>query len=77
MALLAWVVGLIMIVGAAVAVLTRRERRRFAGGTDTHRIEYAATRGAREARRDTRVVREWSTASLVGALRDRDANGRA
>jgi hypothetical protein len=71
--LLGWVVALIVVVGSAVAVLVRRDRRRHGVSADGQRIERAATRGMREARRDTRVVREWSGASVIRSVRDRDS----
>jgi hypothetical protein len=73
MMLLGWVAALIVIAGSAVAVLVRRDRRRSAASAEGHRIERVATRGALEARRDTRMVREWSGASVISSVRDRDS----
>jgi hypothetical protein len=72
--MLAVVVGvaLVAIVAWAVGVLVRRERRRFEAGTDTHRIEAAATRGVRDTRRRARAVHHIGGAAGIGRVDDRD-----
>jgi hypothetical protein len=49
-------VALLGLVAWATGVLVRRDRRRIGTGADAHRIESAATRGLRDARRRARAL---------------------
>ncbi|MEU1600158.1 hypothetical protein ABZ468_47225 [Streptomyces sp. NPDC005708] len=61
------------VVAAAMIVLVRRERRRSVSSPEARRIEAAATRGLRDARRQAHAYQHFSDSSGVSALRDRDA----
>lgn len=56
-----------------MAVLVRRERRRIPLNPEAHRIEAAATRGLRDARRQAHAYQHFADANGVSALRDRDS----
>ncbi|NUP19326.1 MAG: hypothetical protein HOZ81_25205 [Streptomyces sp.] len=45
----------VLIIGVSTAVLIRRDRRRLEAGSETVRLEAAATLGLREARRRARA----------------------
>ncbi|MFC9926889.1 hypothetical protein [Streptomyces sp. NPDC127190] len=59
------------VLGLAVAVLVRRERRRPAGGPEAAGIEARAARGLRDARRLAHARHRFAGVDGVGALRDR------
>jgi LPXTG-motif cell wall-anchored protein len=67
------IAGVGAVLGAAITVLVRRERRRMPLGADTHRIEAAATRGFRDARRQAHAYHHFADSTGVSALRDRDS----
>jgi Flp pilus assembly protein TadB len=58
------------VVAAAMIVLVRRERRRTDSSPEARRIEAAATRGLRDARRQAHAYQHFSG---VSALRDHDS----
>ncbi|MGW7241585.1 hypothetical protein [Streptomyces sp. NPDC054804] len=61
------------IVAAAVITLVRRDRRRMAAGPEAQRIEAAATRTFRDARRQAHTYEHFGDAgSGINALRNRD-----
>jgi hypothetical protein len=72
----------VVIIGAALAalvawatgVLVRRERRRLGTSAEAHRIESAATRGVRDARRHARSLHHNGGAGGISRLDDRDSN---
>ena len=68
-------VALVSIVATAVTVLVRRDRRRMAAASpEAQRIEAAATRDFRDARRQAHGYEHFSDASGgISALRDRDS----
>jgi hypothetical protein len=57
----------------AITVLVRRERRRMPLNPEAHRIEAAATRGLRDARRQAHARQYFADVNGVSALRDRDS----
>ncbi|MDQ0990682.1 hypothetical protein [Streptomyces sp. V3I7] len=65
--------AVISIVAAAATVLIRRDRRRMDSSPEAQRIEAAATRGIRDARRQAHAYQHFNDASGVSALRDRDS----
>jgi hypothetical protein len=67
-------IAVVSIVAAAMIVLVRRDRRRMAASPEAQRIEAAATRSFRDARRQAHVYEHFSDASgSISALRDRDS----
>lgn len=62
---------LLLIIGALVWVLVRRDRRRGVPNADGLRIETAAGAEVREARRRARAGRCMNTPSTTPYLRDR------
>ncbi|MFF3406455.1 hypothetical protein ACFYW8_09615 [Streptomyces sp. NPDC002742] len=67
-------IAVVCIVAAAAVVLVRRDRRRMAASPEARRIETAATRGLRDARRQAHAYEHFSDASgSISALRDRDS----
>ncbi|MFD3374286.1 MULTISPECIES: hypothetical protein [unclassified Streptomyces] len=67
------VTAVVSIVTAAVTVLVGRQRRRMESGPESRRIEGAATRGVREARRQAHAQQHFNDAGGFSALRDRDS----
>ena len=66
--------ALVSVVATAMTVLVRRDQRRTAASPQARRIEAAATRDFRDARRQAHGYQHFSDASgSVGALRDRDS----
>ena len=66
--------ALVSVVATAMTVLVRRDRRRTAASPEARRIEAAATRDFRDARRQAHGYQHFSDASgSVSALRDRDS----
>ena len=66
--------ALVSVVATALVVLVRRDRRRQATGPDAGRIEAAATREFRDARRQAHGYQHFSDAGgSISALRDRDS----
>ncbi|MGW3420109.1 hypothetical protein [Streptomyces phaeochromogenes] len=65
--------AVVSIVAAAVTVLVGRQRRRMDFGPDALRIEAAATRGVRDARRQAHAQQHFNDAGGFGAPRDRDS----
>ncbi|MGA6227305.1 hypothetical protein ACPESV_44060 [Streptomyces umbrinus] len=65
--------AVLSIVTAAVTVLVGRQRRRTDSGPEARRIEAAATRGVRDARRQAHAQQYFNDAGGLGALRDRDS----
>jgi Tfp pilus assembly protein PilX len=63
----------VSIVAVAMTVLVRRERRRVPLNPEVHRIEAAATRGLRDARRQAHAAQHFADGSGVSALWDRDS----
>lgn len=63
----------VSIVAASAVVLVRREQRRMAPSPEAQRIEAAATRGIRDARRQAHAYHHFNDAGGVSALRDRDS----
>ncbi|MFI6274903.1 hypothetical protein [Streptomyces sp. NPDC050988] len=61
------------VVVAAAIVLVGRQRRRMDSGPEARRIEAAATRGVRDARRQAHAQQHFNDAGGIGALRDRDS----
>lgn len=53
--LIAITAGVVLVIGAGVIALVRRDRRRLEPGADTLRIENTATRGFHESRRQARA----------------------
>ncbi|MCZ4515782.1 hypothetical protein O3Q52_48300 [Streptomyces sp. ActVer] len=62
------------IAGAAVIVLVGRQRRRMESGSEARRIEAAAKRGVRDARRQAHAHQHFNHAGGINALRDRDSH---
>ncbi|MDQ0947169.1 hypothetical protein QFZ24_001092 [Streptomyces phaeochromogenes] len=62
------------IVAAAMTVLVRRRRRRPDSGSEAQRIEAAATRGVRDARRQAHAHQHFNDVGGISALRDRDSH---
>jgi hypothetical protein len=73
--------GYVVVALAAVAsilavvmnLLVRRERRRLPLNPEAHRIEGAAIRGLRDARRQAHAYQRFADVNGVSALRDRDS----
>jgi hypothetical protein len=61
------------LMAAAVTVLIRRDRRRMDPNPESQRIEAAATRGVRDARRQARAHQHFNDGRGISALRDRDS----
>ena len=61
------------IAAAAVIMLMRRQRRRWDSGPEARRIEGAATRGVRDARRQAHAQQHFNHAGGIRAVRDRDS----
>ncbi len=66
-------IAITFIVAAAVTVLIRRDRRRMDSNPEAQRIEAAATRGVRDARRQAHAHQHFNDAGGIGAMRDRDS----
>jgi hypothetical protein len=66
--------ALVLIPTAGIAVLIRRERRRLGTSLEARRIESAATRGIRDARRQAHAYQHFNDAGGISSLRDRDSN---
>ncbi|MFF7386634.1 hypothetical protein [Streptomyces griseoluteus] len=64
--------GVGLVLAWSVTVLVRRDRRRPPGGPEARRIEAAATRGLRDARRRAHAFHRFDDINGVSALRDRD-----
>ncbi|WP_030810507.1 hypothetical protein [Streptomyces sp. NRRL F-2799] len=65
-------VGAVLVLAWSVTVLVRRDRRRSPSSPEAGRIEAAATRGLRDARRQAHVFHHFNDINGVSALRDRD-----
>ncbi|MEU9784684.1 hypothetical protein AB0H92_27595 [Streptomyces phaeochromogenes] len=65
--------AVVSIVTVAVTVLVGRQRRRMDSGPDARRIETAASRGVRDARRQAHAQQHFNDAGGLSALRDRDS----
>ncbi|MGX1910019.1 hypothetical protein ACWIID_14300 [Streptomyces phaeochromogenes] len=65
--------AVLSIAAAAVIVLVGRQRRRMESGSEARRIEAAATRGVRDARRQAHAQQHFNDAGGFSALRDRDS----
>ena len=65
--------AVVSIVAAAVTVLVGRQRRRMDFGPEARRIEAAATRGVRDARRQAHAQQHFNDAGGLGAPRNRDS----
>lgn len=65
--------AVVSIVTVAVAVLVGRQRRRMDSGPQAWRIEAAATKGVRDARRQAHAQQHFNDGGGLGALRDRDS----
>ncbi|MGW2649767.1 hypothetical protein ACWC2T_33880 [Streptomyces sp. NPDC001393] len=65
--------AVVAILAVPMTVLVRRERRRIPLNPEAHRIEAAATRGLRDARRQAHAYQHFADVNGVSALRDRDA----
>ncbi|MEU9186848.1 hypothetical protein AB0D14_20330 [Streptomyces sp. NPDC048484] len=65
--------AVLSIMAAAVFVLVGRHRRRLASSSEAQRIEAAATRGIRDARRQAHAFHHFDDGGGVSALRDRDS----
>lgn len=63
----------VSILTAAVTVLVGRQRRRMDSGPEARRIESAATKGVRDARRQAHAQQHFNDVGPLGALRDRDS----
>ncbi|GHJ36801.1 hypothetical protein [Streptomyces sp. TS71-3] len=66
-------VAAVSVLAAALTVLVRRERRRMDSSPEALRIEAAARRGLRDARRLAHARQHFNDAGGVSALRDRDS----
>ncbi|MEU6818937.1 hypothetical protein [Streptomyces sp. NPDC046860] len=64
--------GVVLVLAWSVTVLVRRDRRRSPSGPEARRIEAAATRGLRDARRRAHTLHRFNDVDGVSALRDRD-----
>ncbi|RZU28820.1 hypothetical protein EV284_6155 [Streptomyces sp. BK022] len=64
--------GVALVLAWSVTVLVRRDRRRSPGSPEALRIEAAATRGLRDARRRAHAFHHFGDIDGVSALRDRD-----
>jgi len=67
------VTAVVSIAVAAVTVLVRRQRRRMDPGSEAWRIEAAATRGIRDARRQAHAQQYFNDGGGLSAVRDRDS----
>lgn len=66
-------VAAVVSVGAAsTVVLVGRRKRRFDSGPEAQRIEAAATKGMRDARRRAHASQYFNDGGGISALRDRD-----
>jgi ABC-type nickel/cobalt efflux system permease component RcnA len=70
------VAALVIVLTLAITVLVRRDRRRMPLDPDGHRIEAAATRGLRDARRQAHTYHHFADTNGVSALRDRDSRSQ-
>ncbi|MEU9900439.1 hypothetical protein AB0H69_42300 [Streptomyces phaeochromogenes] len=66
--------AVVSILTAAVTVLVGRQRRRMHSRPEARRIESAATRGVRDARRQAHAQQYFKNAGGLAALRDRDSH---
>ncbi|WP_189841198.1 hypothetical protein [Streptomyces umbrinus] len=65
-------VAMVMLVTWATGVLVQRERQRLGTSAEAHRIESAATRGIRDARRHARSLHHIGGAGGISRLPDHD-----
>jgi hypothetical protein len=63
----------VAVLAAALTVLVRRERRRSVSSPEGRRIETAATRGLRDARRQAHARQHFNDGGGISALRDHDS----
>jgi len=70
---LAAVAAVASVLGVAMTVLVRRKRRQMPLDPEGRRIEGAANRGLREARRTAHAYQHFADGNGVSALRDRDS----
>lgn len=71
--MIAALLAVVAMLAVPMTVLVRRERRRMPVNPEAHRIEAAATRGFRGARRQAHAYQYFSDLNGVSALRDRDS----
>jgi Tfp pilus assembly protein FimT len=71
--MIAALLAVVAMLAVPMTVLVRRERRRMPLNPEAHRIEAAATRGFRGARRQAHAYQHFSDLNGVSALRDRDS----
>ncbi|MEU5302828.1 hypothetical protein ACH4YO_18165 [Streptomyces noursei] len=71
--MVATLAAVVAVLAIPMTVLARRERRRIPLNPDAQRIEAAATRGLRDARRQAHAYHHFADTNGVSALRDRDS----